>query len=571
MNIQDTLLAANDAETLLESLATTKYEDVDSVAIAVSELHNCNKINILSAYGSPQFDTLSQSFFVLMNVLCKTFPLLECSTEVAISTCENLTEKLGSKGYALYDSLTEWFRKKQERVTDGISLIQQDITTNRRLVKPVLLAGASHDAEKSTEEAMNLVNQDIVQIRLDAIWALGRIVPIDNDSLITCAVNHLERVIESPKSGNDIACSVETALILLQRTEGRVLQEIEPLLVKVCTTPDPVTFHSLAFGLQCHREYYSEVMIDMTLSALGETRKQDQETIDVIDSILYQWDLDEDRERILQFLVRILSHSDDTVELGSLDSFRHRLCQEPGSLLGWYVVSLLLTGDFRLCCAAAELLPHNESRDGLDIDLSEFSLTSPWILYLSRKLLGYCILKKESVAALLLSCLRAVSDSERDKLESLIREYFLMNYLTAIDCFEEAISTDDPAAHSVQRLSQEINSYINKLGQAGICPAFRPNEKERQLQDYRLADNFRVIQKMAESKSIFSSLVHKSTMLYGTAAISYMYTSDHGEPNRQEISLGTIEHATEIPRLDVLDPVGFHYVIHKFRTEPQPK
>ncbi len=571
MNIHDTLLAASVSGTLLETLSKTEYEEVESVAIAVSELHNCDKINLLSAYESPQFDTSNQSFFVLRNVFCKAFPLLECSAGVAISTCENLANKLGSGGDALYDCLTEWFRKKPERTTDGFSLFHKDITANSRLVRPLLLAESSHDAKRSTQEAISLLSQDNVPIRLDAIFALGRIVPIDDDSLVTCAVNQLEKVIESPRTDSDIAFTVETALMMLQRTEGRILQEIELLLVKACTSPDPVTLSSLAYGLLRHREYYSEAMVDMTFSALGKTRKQDQETVDLIDSILYQWDLDEDRVRVLQLLVCLLSYSDDAVELDSLDSFKHKLCREPGNLLGWYVISLLLTGDFGLCSAAADLLPYNESRDGLDIDLNEYSLTSPWVLYLSRKVLGYCILKKESTAALLLSCLRAVSDPERETLESLIREYFLMNYLTAIDWFEEAISTDDPAELSIQRLSQEFNSFVNEIEQTGTCNAFRPNEKERQLQGYRLADRYRVIQKMAESKSILSSLVHKSVMLYGSAAISYVYPSDQGEPSRQEISLNTFEHATEIPRKDILDPVGFHYMIYKFRTEPQPK
>ena len=171
--------------------------------------------------------------------------------------------------------------------------------------------------------------------------------------------------------------------------------------------------------------------------------------------------------------------------------------------LGWYIVSLLLTGDFRLCRAASQLLPYNETRDGLDIDLSPFSLKSPWVLYLSRKILGYCIVNKESAAALLLSCLRAVSDTDRSELEDLVRDRFLMNYLTATEWFEAAVSSNDPAQQSVRRLSQSMSSYVTELDQAGSCSAFRPNERERQLEAYRLGDFVRGVQKKAEEGSIF--------------------------------------------------------------------
>ena len=145
-----------------------------------------------------------------------------------------------------------------------------------------------------------------------------------------------------------------------------------------------------------------------------------------------------------------------------------------------------------------------------------------------------------------------------------------MNYLTATKWFETAVSSNDPAQQSVRRLSQSMSSYVTELDQAGSCSAFRPNERERQLEAYRLGDFVRGVQKKAEEGSIFSSIVHKSTMLHGTASIAYIYRNADGDPDRQEISLGSFEHAAEIPRMEVMDPVGLHYAIYLFRSEPPP-
>lgn len=311
-------------------------------------------------------------------------------------------------------------------------------------------------------------------------------------------------------------------------------------------------------------------MIDATFSALQHASNQDVHTIRAIDSILYQSDLNLDRQRVVAFLINLLSNSDDAIEFDSLRDFRHRLRNEHGAVLGWYVVSLLLAGDVKLCIAANKLLPYYQVTYGLDIDLGPFSLTSPWLLYLSRKILGYCLVNKESTAALLLSCLRAASDENRAELESLVRVFFLMNYLTAIDWFESNLSPNDPARYSVERLSQSMKSYVDELNQVGTCPAFRPTERERQLEGYRLGDLIRGIQKKAEENSLLWAVAHESTLLYGTASIAYVYRDDHSDPDRQEISLATFEHAAEIPRMEIIDPICLHHAIYRFRSEPPP-
>ena len=142
-------------------------------------------------------------------------------------------------------------------------------------------------------------------------------------------------------------------------------------------------------------------------------------------------------------------------------------------MLGWYAVSLLLTGDHRLCMAADRLLPYNQIRDGLDINLAPFSLTSPWILFLARKILGYCLMKKEATAALLPSCLRAIPEEKRPELDELVLHYFLINYISAIDWLEVAVSPTDRALQSVERLSRSLASYVHELERAGALPRIR--------------------------------------------------------------------------------------------------
>ena len=274
--------------------------------------------------------------------------------------------------------------------------------------------------------------------------------------------------------------------------------------------------------------------------------------------------------RVFRFLSNLLGREDNAIEFDALDNFRHCIGKGKGEVLGWYAVSFLLTGDKKLCTVAVEILPYNETRDELDTDLGVFALTPPWVAFLTRKILGYCLHKKESSAALLLSCLRAASDSNRAEIEDLIYDYFLMNYLTAIELFENAISKNDPARESVRRLSLKLKSYVDALSVFDICPAFRPTERERRLQHYKQEDFWRNIRKQAEENSVMYSLVHKLTILYGTASISYLYTDGSAAPQRQEIPMASHEHIVEFPRLDVLDRVGLQFAQFRFRLESPP-
>ena len=469
-----------------------------------------------------------------------------------------------------YDALREWFQQSPERTDKGLAALDRDKDDQTRATRPLLLAGARQDAKKYAEVALQLSEQARPHIRSDALWALGRVVPKDDEHLLHRAMSRFSTVVDCPHSGQDSAVAVEAALHLLHRTDGKSLGAVQSLLEKACKSPTPLVRQALASSLQNYRSAISEPMIDTMFSALQTANKEDIHLVQMIDSLLYQWDIDNDRERVLRFLSNLLGRRDDAVELEALGSFLNRIQNETGEVLGWYAVSLLLSGDERLCVVAEKLLPFKETRPGLDINLSPFALDAPWLAYLARKIIGFCLIKKESTAALLLSCLRATPEPDRMKIENLIYDYFLMNYLTGIECFENANSEDDPARKSVRRLSLKLKSYMDSLSRLGTCPAFKPTERERQLQGYRQADFWRNVHKRAEENSLLSLLAHKSTILYGTASIAYVHTGDGDGPHRQEILMESHEHVVEIPRLDAIDPIGLRYIRSLFCSELPP-
>ena len=573
MITHEDIIEANRTGALLQTIAATPYDQLERVGRLLSGLHNIGEIDLLLAFEPQPLADVSVPFiYFIRQLFCQALPHIDCSAEAAETACTNVFERLTPDGTAILvcDSLAEWFRKTPARAEEGLTLIHRDPDSHGRLVRPVLLSGAVHDASRYVEEAFDLSNDSDSPVRLDALRALGQIVPVENETLLTRTFNRFNEVVDVSDPDEEPGIVVEAALNLLHRTDGGIVDAIAPLLEKVSRIQSSPTRQALANGLLHHRRHFSEAMTDAVFASVRHTTKHESQTGKMIDRILYQWDLDTDRKRVFAFLVKLFGQEDHALDLETLSDFRHQLRGQPGDVLGWYVVSLLLTGKYELCTAAQRLLPFKETRAGLDIDLDPFSLPSCWIPYLARKILGYCLLNKESAAALLLSCLRAVPEQSRAELEELVFDHFLLNYLTVIDWFESVVSAADRAKQSVNHLSSRLRAYVTELERCGTCPAFMPSERERQLQGYRQADFHRAVHKKAEQGSVLSTLAHKATVLYGTSGVVYVQRDADSEPQRQEVAIGAHEYSFEFPRLEVLDPVGSQYNNNLFRSECPP-
>ena len=450
----------------------------------------------------------------------------------------------------------------------GLELIDQQPGTSADVVRSVLLGRLGHGAAESTSDALNLSNRTNPDTRLPALWALARVLP-DDEHLLARVLERLSAVVTDPLSDRDTAAAVDSALHLYGRMGERVQNSVESIVASACRAPSPVLRHALALGLAADATRYSDAVTDTCFSVLHRTPAGEAATLSMLDSVLYGWDLDRDRERIVQFLVDLLSQEGGT--FNSLSSLQDKLRDGPREVLGWYVVSLLLTGRPSVCRVVLGLLPHDEKCTGLDVDLRPFALSSCRVLFLARKILGYCLFKKAAAAALLLSCLRVVSEDDRQELEELVLNHLLMNYPSASDWLKTATPTADTAKESVDRLSLQIRAYMADLERSGLCPAFAPTERERQLQHYKIADLFRDAQKEAQQRSALLQMIPTANLLYGTGSIVYVHRGPDANPVRQELPMSTIRHEVEIPRLQELDPVGLQRDLLKFRSEPAPQ
>ena len=574
MGIKSRILSANASGSLLSDLCSRAYVGREDVIDTLAALHNSGQINFPAVCRSDQLDSISgHSFFVIQQFFCETLPRIDCDVRDAVETSAILFERAGNDMTAgfVFEALREWFAQRLERTENGLRLIWSNPKAPPGVAHSVLLAGARHDVRKYAIEALDLTRQPHSPARLGAIAALGGIRLDQHEDLLLQAVHCLEEAIEIPSSDSSAASAIQAALELLGRIGPSRVDLVEPLVLKASARPAVNTICVITRGLQINHTLYTEDMVDTSLSAIAEFDKHVPVTIDQVDSMLYHWDIDGDRQRILRFLARLLGPKGETAfDFSKLKSFSHKMRESRGDILGWYVVSLLLTGRRELCSAALELLPYNRVPDGFDIDLSEFSLDGTTVLFLCKKIIGYLLSHRPWASALLLSCFRAVSSNQARQLEDTVLTCFLINHPSAIDWFKEHASAADQAHAMVKRLERRVKSYLKELGKHGICSAFRPSEREYRYQQYKQFDLIQGIQSDALRGSIVSQIAHRSVVLYGTGTIYYMHTNDESGPHRQEARFGSFQQTIEIPRLTVFDPVGLDFALSRFRAEPPP-
>jgi hypothetical protein len=150
------------------------------------------------------------------------------------------------------------------------------------------------------------------------------------------------------------------------------------------------------------------------------------------------------------------------------------------------------------------------------------------------------------------------------KLSELLFDPLALNYEGARN-YLRTIKRGDPAYTATRKALKRADSYFTDLDIPIPIKELRPSEYQRNAERMRVQDMMRKIHKDAEKLSIFANLVHRSTLLYGRKSITFVKGPDD-EHRPVKMDLHPFSTSFELPRMDVIDPVGISYQIKIFRA-----
>lgn len=333
------------------------------------------------------------------------------------------------------------------------------------------------------------------------------------------------------------------------------------------------TLDTAARTLAFDPEHLPDELVDALLEALLAIKGENKGTVEMLDLALMKLVQNGHAERARRYLEHILRREQDRIEFEELDSLSYTLRNAGGRVLEDWVVAWLLDGDYDLCRAMNDaLFGAGADEFVFRIDFARFSLADTDYPYLARKAIATFFLKQSIMASLLVSLLRSAPAGATDAIVDLLVDPVLINYAGITDVYLKPISGDstDPAQAAVQRALEGQEAYLEGLRSIGMVPELHPSERERQLEWQRHSDRMAEAWRAARKKSMLAQIATESLILYGTRAVSWF--KDHTDEQRRiETPMGRISHSFEMPRVEIVDPIGLQLMLLHFRGEDRPQ
>lgn len=521
------------------------------------ELHNDKKINLVVVPCQPNFKNIPPNdFFTAQQFYCEVIPRLDADVTALMECCRALIEQAGADGAAALPN--EAFRLWCQNNADQGALVISEARSEDDLAKQFVTFALQ--AAGNVELALDFVQSYDDERRLFGMTALGRMT-IDDSSKAQAAAQVLEPYLSAGDDDNLRANALLAAFDLL--TKHGEVEKASSFIEAAAKQPGPATLHALAQVIWRHRKLLTPKAIQTALNALQAVQTEHQATLRVLDIGLQQLLGTDCGPMVVDYLTAKLR--DDKITMERFRTTASELTRNNQHRLYEIVVRWFLSGSVALCDNVAHLIPF-EDKHAFDANIASFGLAPAHQVFLCRKAIGFLFTRPVTCCSILVSVLRGVDKDATDDVTDLLFEPLLVNYSGKAVDYLKKIAADDPARAAVHKALERHQAYVVDLEAIGLIRELHPSDYQRDVVRQRTYDEMRAAQKAAERQSVLLSVVHRSTLLYGKRSLSYVLEKD-GSRRPIALDLRSVGLTFEMPRQDVLDPVGLDFVLRVFRVE----
>lgn len=557
------LIEANRAGTLIKLIfGRYNFANDDQLKIC-AEVHNSGRLNLLSLTQGQEFREIDgHSLFVGQNFYCEIIPELSASTSEMMRCVDALVLKAGADMAANLPNAAfrKWCEVDLDRASEVIELAKGGDELACKSLSFALNAG------NLIEEARGFVENYTDERRLAAITALGRM-NYENDTearrILATLFHSLENNPDEILNGSALLGALEIA----SKTNGIKSCDLIQLIDLVCLRSGPQVNHACARALWLYPKFLDDAAVAALLNALLSVDPAHKGTIHELDNALRALFETTHTDRVSTFLARLLVSADGALKLSNFPSFGAKLVENLDERFQRIFLSWMLIGEHILCEGLAALFRgETRSKEPLTLPIAELNISADEQVFLCKKSVGYLFLQPVIAASVLVSVLRVCTNSVASQVVRLLFDPLLRNYSGKIRDYLESIKEGDPAYSRTQEALRHGDQYLDGLKSVGDIKELHPSERQRQIQRIRSVDEMRKVRKDAMKQSIFASLVKRSVILYGKRSITYVEGPD-GQRSPMEMELKPHSVSFELPRMQVVDPVGLDFVLFMLRAE----
>ena len=531
--------------------------EVDPFVQLCVELHNSGNIDVVSLPSQPGFASITgHDFFAAQHFYCQAIPELATNHTALMECCRIIVEQAGHDGAAMQpnQAFLTWCQNNPD---EGAAVIREACTGNGLAKQFVTFA---LQAANDMNSAIHFVLSYVDDRRLSGMTALARMTFADVAEAQK-AIAVLEPFVadsgDDHVRGNALLATFE----VLQKHND--LERARALIIAAARDPGPQTLDALARILWLHRALVKDEALRIALSALEAVNPEHLGTVRTLDMGLRCQLATMDEAVALDFLAAKLR--DERLTIKNFETTAHELTHGDAQRLYELIVRWFLSGSIALCNNIVALVGF-DMKAAFDTTARPLGLTTEQQIFVGRKAIGFLFLKPVICCSILVSILRAGNKDVEGAVSELLFDPILLSYGGAASEYLNGIPATDPAHRPIQSALAKARDFYAGLAATGEIKELHPSDYQRDLVYQRSRDEMHAAQKMAEHKSVLLSLARRSVILYGKRSVTYVTDYD-GSQRALAMELKSFEASFELPRREILDPVGLDYMLRVYRVE----
>ncbi len=525
-------------------------------------LHNASTIDLLALVEDNALQKLDGTdFFFASHFFCLLLPELQAEPGRMMACVDALVTRGGEDGAANEPNgaFQKWCANVPQRASEVIAAAHQgDVLSTHHLSFALTAISDLAEARRIAAGYEDVRRQA-------AIAALGRIEHTNSES--RSETFSVFKALLEVGIGDPVRASVLHATMeILARCPDNAPADANALISRLVMNPGKFTIHQCARALWACRKALTPDIVACLLGALDNLESANKGTVDELDMGLQVLMEHGHAEAALSFVTRLLSRTDDDLELEALDSFTRTLLAGSSDVLSRVVVRWLKLGAPRLCGGIAKAI-QGPGLDGVPLSFKaeDLAISPTEQLFICRKAVGWFFFKPTTASSVLVSVLRVCDMDTSLEVRKLLVDPLLQNY-GGVRKYLGTLAPEDAASKAVSWALAQNGSYLEAQRSIPPIVELQPSEHHRRIERLRISDQMRDAHKQAESRSVFLSLVSRSVLLYGNRSLTFV---DDGQDNLRPMEIDLHSHGVsyEIPRMEIIDPVGLEYVLRVFRHE----
>jgi len=532
--------------------------------VLVGELHNDGEISLFSRENVSALEALGQNeFWDIFRLLYRIIPRLESPFQDVVTFVRIIFEKAGADlmVHRLHQSFTDWCRAHPQEA--------QKLVTSATESDPDYLRFSPHAIRGLDDSslAFKLVSSDNEEVVSVGFGALGSLLSDDEEFakkvIDLCCDEILNRKLLGPRNS-----AIDTAFKSWDLKGGAINYRQVELIEAVLGDEyqiDEVVFAQL---LLYYGNGLAQESLDLVMEALRRDVSEPLTLLKLLDSALASRDSRWKFTQTVEVFETQLPRIKDEVVVEDFHHFYKWVFEIKANTSELYS-RWLVSGDSKLCVFLEKLLGQN-GRKGKEISILREHLpkNENEQIFLIRKCVGFFWFQEISAASILLSCIKNGKSGAKEAAELLLYDPLLLSYGGRLHDYlkEQLDSSSKRISECANRLLIKHSKYLSELSGIDKISELLPSSEQRHLAGLKQLKFNRDVHKKSHEHSVLAQLATRQTILYGTKSL-YMIRGSDNEVSPSIQSMSEYSYSTEIPRLSIVDPVGFNLMLSIFRAE----